>query len=1037
MSRAAHWAAIALVALPGSAVLAQQTTGTVTGRVTDAATGQPVPAAQVSIVGTNIGSVSNDQGQYTIRGAPARAVTVRVLRVGYSEQTQPVTVTAGAPVALNFTLRQVSVNLAAVVTTATGQERRVEVGNAVSTVDAARVVEQSPVANINDLLNSRAPGVQLQTSGATGAGARVRIRGTNSLSLSNDPVYIVDGVRIEASSNNGGIASGRAQGIGVGGTQTSRLNDINPEEIENIEVIKGPSAATLYGTDAANGVIVITTKKGRAGPAQWNFYTEQGGIRYLQDFPTNYAAFGNNIATDANGTVTRTPTNACFLTSIAAGTCARDSLTTLNILEDDDLTIFGTGYRKQYGLQLGGGSEAVRYFVAGEFEGERNPLKLPEFERSRLSGLGRPIAQTVDDPNGLEKKSVRLNLNASPTSKLDFGLQSSYVDSDQRLPNLDNNLLSPFAQALYGFGYRTTTQTTTGATLNGYRNFTPADIYEESYTQAINRVITAGNANWRPLGWLSSRANVGVDYIGRRETDICRFQTCPDNGTTRQGYSIDDRSEIFQYTGDVNATASFQPLTSLGTKTTFGGQYVRNLYTRARTNGTILPPGGVTPAAGSVQTVQAQNDETRTLGFFAQQDIAWRERLFANVAVRYDDNSAFGADFSGVFYPKASVSYLISEEGFFPKPGWLDQLRLRSAVGESGVRPGTNDAQQFLSAGREATLRLAAAELPGLTLNSPGNPNLKPETTREFEAGIEGTFLGNRLSTEFTYYNKESRGALIARVLPPSLGAGAQTRFENLGSVTNKGIEALINAQLVQRRAVGWDVTVSGSSNSNKLVDLGGVPPQILATVQQRAGYPLNGYWQRPYTFADANGNSIIEASEVTVADSAQFIGYSIPRYEVTFTNGLDLFNRRFRIQALVDYKGGHYLYNNTERFKCGDAANCRARFDPTAPLAEQARSVAGFVVPSAQRTLVGYMEKADFVRFRELSATFTAPDLWASRLLRARGLSATLAARNLALFTDYSGMDPESSYGQGDIPQDFLTVPPPSYLSFRLNVRF
>ena len=1033
MRCAAHWAAIALCALPTSAVLAQQaTTGTLTGRVTDAATGQPVPAAQVSIVGTNVGTVSNDQGQFTIRGAPVRQVTVRVLRVGYSEQTQPVAVTAGAPVTVNFALRQVSVNLAAVVTTATGQERRVEVGNAVSTIDAAKTVEQAPVANINDLLNSRAPGVQLQTSGATGAGARVRIRGTNSLSLSNDPVYIVDGVRIEASSTGG-----RAQAIGVGGTTTSRLNDINPEEIENIEVIKGPSAATLYGTDAANGVIVITTKKGRAGKPQWTGYTEQGGIRYLQDFPANYSAFGTNSTTAANGTVTRTPTTTCFLTSIAAGTCARDSLTTLNILEDKDLTIFGTGYRRQYGLQLGGGTEVVRYFVSGEYEGERNPLKLPEFEQARLSGLGRPILQSVSDPNALEKKSLRLNLNASPTSKLDFGLQSSYIDSDQRLPNLDNNLFSPFAQALFGVGYRTQTVTSTGATRNGYQNFTPGDIYEESITQGINRSLTSGNVNWRPLGWLSSRANVGVDYIGRRETDLCRFATCPDNGTTRLGFAVDDRSEIFQYTGDVNATASYQPFETMGFKSTVGGQYVRNLYTRGRATGTQLPPGAVTPQAGAVPTVQSTTDETRTLGFFFQQDASWRERVFVNAAVRYDDNSAFGSDFSGVLYPKASLSWLVSEEGFFPKADWINQFRIRSAVGESGVRPGTNDAVQFLSAGREASARLASADVPGLTLNSTGNPNLKPETTREFEAGVEGSFLGNRLNAEFTYYNKVSRDALIARILPPSIGAGATTRFENLGSVTNKGFEALVNAQLVQNSAFGWDLTVSGSQNSNKLVDLGGVPPQIAATTQQRAGFPLNGYWQRPYTYADANSNNIIEASEVTVQDSAAFLGYSIPKREVTFTNGFDLFSRKLRIQALVDYKGGHYLYNNTERFKCGDAANCRGRLDPSASLGEQARAVAAFAVPSAQRTLIGYMEKADFVRFRELSMTFTAPDLWASRLLRASGLSATVAARNLALFTDYTGMDPESSYGQSDIPNDFLTVPPPSYLSFRLNVRF
>jgi TonB-dependent SusC/RagA subfamily outer membrane receptor len=261
--------AVALLALPGGAVVAQAP-GTVSGKVTDAASGQPVQAAQISGVGTNICAITNEAGQYTIRGVPARQVTLRVLRVGYSEQTQLVTVASGGAATADFQLRQVSVNLAPVGTTATGETRADEDGSAISHVDAAKTVETSPVANINDLLNSRAPGVQLLTSGATGAGARVRIRGTNSLSLSNDPVYIVDGIRIEASSNGQ-----RAQAIGLGGTVTSRLNDINPEEIETIEVIKGPSAATLYGTDAANGVIVITTKRGKPGPTEWKATVEE------------------------------------------------------------------------------------------------------------------------------------------------------------------------------------------------------------------------------------------------------------------------------------------------------------------------------------------------------------------------------------------------------------------------------------------------------------------------------------------------------------------------------------------------------------------------------------------------------------------------------------------------------------------------------------------------------------------------------------------------------------------------------------------
>jgi len=463
-------------------------------------------------------------------------------------------------------------------------------------------------------------------------------------------------------------------------------------------------------------------------------------------------------------------------------------------------------------------------------------------------------------------------------------------------------------------------------------------------------------------------------------------------------------------------------------KTSAGVQFNRNQFERARATGTQLPPGSVTPAAGSVPSVQSATDEVRTLGFYAQQDFAWREKVFANVAMRFDNNSAFGANFKGVAYPKAQVSWVLSDESFFAKPGWLDQLRVRSAVGESGVRPGTNDALQFLTGGREASARLSAADLPGLTLNAPGNRELKPETTREYEAGIDGTLFSSRVNVELTYYAKRSRNALIARVLPPSEGTGATTRFENLGAVTNKGFEALINTQVIQRRAFAWDLTLSGSTNANKLVDMGGVPPQIGATIQQRAGYPLNGYWQRKYTYADANNDGLIATSEITVEDSATFVGYSIPKYEATLTNGFDLFNRALRVQALVDYKGGHYLYNVKDQYRCygqpfannwnTDPAlnipgscgmvNDPSKSDEYKEIRQQDPSVNNGV----------FIQKADFIKLRDISLTYTVPSAMAQRMGTSRA-ALTFAVHNVAILwkPHYTGPDPEVNFTGVDDP--------------------
>ncbi|HET9984003.1 MAG TPA: hypothetical protein VFQ38_10465, partial [Longimicrobiales bacterium] len=231
--------------------------------------------------------------------------------------------------------------------------------------------------------------------------------------------------------------------------------------------------------------------------------------------------------------------------------------------------------------------------------------------------------------------------------------------------------------------------------------------------------------------------------------------------------------------------------------------------------------------------------------------------------------------------------------------------------------------------------------------------------------------------------------------------------------------------------------------NSNELVSLGGVPPITGSTQQEREGYPLFGWWSRPLkSWADKNGNGLIEyssdpaKSEIVVGDTAEFLGYSVPRYEVAFTNGVDFWQRRFRLSALIDYKGGYKTYNNSERIRCASRNNCSGLINPEASLFEQARTVAVRQHPS--RTVAGFFEDGAFVRFRELGLTFNAPDSWARRALHARNLVAALAVRNLGvLWTDYTGVDPEAFGTTGNAPSEFQAFAPPTYLSLRLTIDF
>jgi TonB-linked SusC/RagA family outer membrane protein len=1027
--------ALVLAAFCGAAATqsasAQTQQGTITGRVTDVANNQPIASAQINVVGTTVGTQTNAEGQFTLRGVNAGSVEVRVLRVGYGEVKQSVTVTAGSTVTANFTMRAIPTTLAPVVTTATGEQRRVEVGNAIAQVDAKDVVAKQSVTNVGDLLTSRAPGVSVFGGTQTGAGTRIRVRGTSSLSLSNNPIYIIDGVRVEGTTGSSTLS--------VGGTTPARIGDINPEEIENVEIVRGPSASTLYGTDAANGVIVITTKRGLAGRPQWNYYTEQTALRDQNDYPT--AFWGWRTGPNAATTSTRSNTVQCFLTQVAAGTCVQDSVTSYNLHKDKESTPYGTGYRQQHGLQLRGGSEAIRYFASGEWEDEDGVTKVPEFEKRYMPAHARSLLPGQQSPNHLNRKTARTNLNMTLPNNMDLAINAGYTSQDLRLPMSDDSGTSGIAANVYGgpgFKYNLTAA---GDTLYGWRQFTPRDVYQAVSNQAIERLITSASSNWRPKEWLAVRGNLGVDYINRTDTQLCRFANCPDVGTDRQGYKRDNRSNFFIYTLDAAGTATRRLAETIESKTTAGVQYYRNVFDRNGVTGSILVPGAVTATGAANKTADEATTESRTLGGFVEENIAWRDRLFVTGAVRSDRNSAFGRNFKTVFYPKVSASWIVSDEAFARTPAFVNQIRLRSAYGASGVQPGTTDAVPFYTA---TTGRQESGDAPALVFTTAGNANLKPERSTEFEAGIDGTFWDNRISTEITYYNKSSKDALVSRVIPPSIGIGNTTRFENLGEIRNSGWEALANATIINKPVFGWDITVNGSRNTNKIVRLG-VPPIITSsTLRQIEGYPLNGWWVRGVLkgWQDKNGDGIITynandaLSEIVVDTTPTFLGYSTPRNELAVTNGFDFLRHRLRLSGMIDYKGGYKTYNNTERIRCASRNNCEGLISPNASLFEQARTV--MVREHPTRSVGGFIEDGDFIRFREISLSYTASGDFAARYLRGHSLVASAAVRNVGiLWTKYTGVDPEAFGTTGDSPSEFQAFGPPTYFAFRVNLGF
>lgn len=975
-----RWGVLSIaLAWQAAAPLYAQGSGSVRGTTVSGVSRTPIADVQVRVTGSRLGAVSGVDGSYLISGVPAGQVTIVAQRLGYQRVTHQVRIAEGEVVTLDVSLEPVAQSLENIVVTPTGEMRRREVGNAISTLSAADV-NPATVKNMSEMLSARAPGVVvLQSSGTSGMGSRVRIRGSNSVSLSNEPIIFVDGVRV---SNDVSPMS-----FETGGDAPARLNDINPDEISNIEIVKGPAAATLYGTDAANGVIWITTKRGRAGATQWNFFTERGSLNDVASYPASFRG-----VTGANAV--------CRLADVAAGACTQASVLSLNPLENGQMSPFRTGSVEQYGLSASGGQEAMRFYLSSDLKRETGVLP----------------------GNSLSRGTVRSNFDFPLRRNLNAAVSAGYLGSSLAFPLNGNYELGLIGNGLASQG--------TTSILDGWGFFPVEQLTSVESRQVVNRLTGAVRLDWTPRTFWRNRLNVGLDRFGRDDDEYFPTGRAPAWLGYDQGARFSNRFNSQTETVDLLSSASFNVSPQWRSETSVGAQYVRELVTGRFATGRQLVAGTRSIRAAAVTEGGESTTENKKAGVFLSQQAGFRDRVFVTAAIRADDASAFGRKYDLVAYPKLSASWVASEESFFPKIPTLTSLRLRAAWGKSGLQPGSIDALRFY---QPVPVALGGQNVTGVTFGNLGNPSLKPEQSAELEAGFDAGFLDGRVGTELTYYNKKTSDALIFRVMPPSLGVSAG-RFENLGSVRNSGLEGILTANVFDGDLLGWDLTLNGSMNTNELLALGvGIPPINLGVQQHRVGYPLGGFWARPITgFRDANGDRILAASEVTVGAQPVFLGSPFPKRQLSVLNNLD-FASRVRASVLLDYRGGQKLYNNTEQWRSIQGIT-RAMNDASAPIADQAREVAAAFLG----TNAGFIEDASFWKLREISVTLQAPATWASRV-RARTAALVFAGRNLATWTNYTGLDPEiNQAGQNNFgATDFMTQPPVRYFTARLNLSF
>lgn len=977
-----------------SALPERRQLGTIVGRVTDARSREGVPGAAVHIDGGTQGAITGDDGAYRISNVAPGSYTVSARRIGYSAARAQVTVVADQEVTADFALQAAATSLDQVVVTGTaGGEQRRSIGNAVAAVSAPEVLAKSASPNLGSLLNARAPGVVVvPNSGRLGAGPNIQIRGRSSLSLDNSPLIYIDGVRVNNAVGEGPGQNGYgSQNADVGG----RLNDISPEDIESIEIIKGPAAATIYGTEAANGVIQIITKKGQTGKPRLSAQVQTGALFFR----------------DPEG---RIPTN--LVPDPESG-----ELVAWNGVQseaDRGTPIFTNGQTRLYNLSLSGGLEQFGYYLSTVYQND----------------LG------IEPNNKLRQFSSHANLTVTPSQKVDVGVSLNYVDRSAHLgadvgaspmlgAELGHSLIFPGAR---GF----------------YPNF-PPEVPQQLYDnfQGINRFTGSGTLNHRPTSWFSHRLITGIDYTGSDSRGLERF--APPELAQFLGPVV-AAGQIFQtlqnntvVTADYSATARAALTSSISSATSVGGQFYRTELNSSSLGGLSFPGPGVETVSATAQQVNSTQSQiiNTTIGAYFQEQVGFNDRLFLTGAVRVDNNSAFGDAFKWVTYPKVSASWVVSEEPFWGFD-FVNTLKLRAAYGESGRQPNA------FSALRSYTPVPGPNGTNGVTPGSAGNPDLKPERGREVELGFDAD-LFDRLHLDFTYFNKHTTDEIVSQPVAPS-GGFPGDQLANLGEVSNHGIELGATYQAIRRDNFSWEITGNVATNKDEIVNLGGLSTIIAPGQNNIAGYPIGGYFAKHIVSAERDpatggvGNYFCDGGPGQGPVDCQiapllYVGTPTPRVTGSVGNTVTLF-KRLRLYALVDFKGGNKLYNAVEELRCSGAIGigyCAANYHP------ENYSPIYLAQLDPTKTVTGlneaFFQDASFAKLREVSASYTLPEGWLKGVGVSRAV-VTLAGRELHTWTDYRGPDPEvnalatasdaTTYDQG-------VIPPLSQLVATINLTF
>ncbi|KIC89680.1 TonB-dependent receptor [Flavihumibacter sp. ZG627] len=1003
---------LCMVALSGE-LLAQ--TKTLTGRVTDDK-GSPVPNASVVVKGTSIGTTSGEDGRFSFV-VPSNARDIVISAVGFGDIEQRI----GTSTEFTISLSTRDKNLAEVVVVGYGTQKKRELTTAVSQVKGSDL-QNIPIQGPDQALRGRAAGVNVtQSSGTPGGSININIRGTGSINASSQPLYVIDGIPINI---------GNYSQIGVGGQTLNALADINPSEIESFEVLKDAAATAIYGSRAANGVVLITTKRGANRKTRVNINSYYGISEVYKQLPVltgpQFVQLNQEMIRNRFG-ATVTPGQL----GLAGLDGDPSSYPTTNWQDE----IFRGGAIQSYDLNLQGGNENTKFFISGAY----------------FSQEGIVIG------SGFKRYNLRMNIDNNLSKKIKVGTSIGLSRSKNTRIQNDNNIYGVVSTALlYGSHFPAyKADGTYGRDPNASIENAIANAVEPTYDVNNNRILANAYGEWQITNSLSFRSVVGADYLNFREQQYIpstHIQGAGVRGDGREGYSEDlnlTNENILTFKkqfGDdhdltLTGVASFQESrfeSIFAQATNFPGDAIRRL------------------TAGSQRVAATSNGSSYGIvGYLARAIYGFQGKYLVTASIRRDGVSRFGADKRWGTFPAASVAWRISEEGFLKNSNVISDLKLRASWGEAGNS----------SIGDFASLPLVGAgnnyaQAAGLAPSQLGNPNLGWESSEQTNVGIDVGFLNNRINLTADYYIRNTRELLLARPLVGS--SGFTTINENIGSLQNKGFEFALNSTNIDSRDFRWTTNFNITFPDNKVVKLAGTPfasgfaswveegqdlgsfrgfvvKGIFQSQEEIAAAPVHSAATRPgdIEFADLDGDN-----RITTADQ-KIIGSAVPDFFGGMINELSY--KGIGLNFFLQFVSGNEIYNNTRAFGegmnsiFGQLATVENRW--TADKGESAtlpRAVFGD--PSNnRRTSTRWLEDGSFMRLKNVQLFYNLPQEISKRI-KMNNIRIFIQGENLKTWTDYQGFDPEvSTFSITNTAPgtDFLTYPQAKTITFGVNLSF